>query len=229
MPDLEILLLVIVFASGHLLAPLAWRYRQHAHRLVTSFAGGLAMAYVCLHLIPEIDSASHVLGERVYFLIMAGFAAYYGLEILVHRRVSSGEARLDDHTLNVSLVALYNFLLVFTLAHQVPATPFLTLGFAVMIGLHLLMTDFGLMELFDDAFRKKGRYILVGAVLLGWVLTFAGEPEGHWVDTLSALLAGSMMYKVFRNELPEFRQAHYGAFVVGLVLFFVLHTVLGVG
>ena len=212
---------------AHLLAPLAWHYRQQAREVISSFAGGLAMAYVFLHLIPEIDAASHLLGKRIFVLIMVGFSAYYGLEILIHRRAALSEAQADDHTLNVALAALYNVLLVYTLASQLPSTPILTLAFTLMVGLHLLVVDFGLLELYEDEFRRRGRFILVGSVLLGWALTFAGEPDPELVDALSALMAGSMMYKVFRKELPEFRQAHYRAFLSGLGLFLVVHVALG--
>lgn len=226
MPDAGIAIVVATFAASHLVAPRAFGWRQQWRQVVTSFAGGLAMAYVCLHLIPEIDEASHLLGRRIYFLIMVGFAAYYGLEILFHRRLQREDARLSDHALNVALVAVYNFLLVYTLSHQRPATAALAAGFALMIGLHLLMTDFGLLEQFEEAFTRHGRFVLAAAVILGWLLTFAAEPQEQWVDALTALLAGSMMYKVFRNELPAFKQAHYGAFLAGLGLFFVTHEVL---
>lgn len=226
MDDAGITIVVAAFAASHLLAPRAFGWRQQWRQIVTSFAGGLAMAYVCLHLIPEIDAASHVLGRRIYFLVMVGFAAYYGLEILFHRQLQREDARWSDHALNVALVAIYNFLLVYTLAHQMPPTAFLAAGFALMIGLHLLMTDFGLLEQFEQAFTRQGRFVLLASVLLGWLLTSAGEPEEQWVDVFTALLAGSMMYKVFRNELPAFRQAHYGAFLGGLGLFFVTHEVL---
>jgi zinc transporter ZupT len=226
MRDTEILFLVIAFAAAHGLAPLAWKYRQRAQDAASSFAGGLAMAYVFLHLIPEIDAGSHLLGARIYILIMVGFSAYYGLEILVHRNVQRDEARQGDHALNVALVGLYNVLLVYTLAQQLPSTSVLTLAFAVMIGLHLLIVDFGLLELCLDDFRRRGRFVLMASVLLGWGLTFTGEPDDLLVDGLTALLAGSMMYKVFRNELPEFQHVRFRAFLSGLGMFLLVHVAL---
>lgn len=165
-----------MFALCHLAAPKLFALRERIRRAEGSFSGGLAVAYVFLHLLPEIDAGGELLGPRIYFVVLVGLAT--------------------------------------------------TAVFAVSIGLHLISTDFGMLERDTALFTTRGRFALVGAVALGYLLGLVREPHETYTDLLTALLAGFMMLNVFRKELPEFREARLRAFLLGMAVFVVAEVLL---
>jgi len=226
MRHLEILFVALALALCHLLAPLAFEATRRVRAHVASFSGGLAAAYVFLHLLPEIAEEGELLGPRIYFVVLLGLAAYYGLEVWIHRRFEERDRRGAVTALHLATSSLYNALLVFTLAHQLPGTVFLTVVFVVSMGLHLVSSDFGLLEHDAPGFARRGRYVLVAAVLAGYLLGLVREPHEEVVDTLTALLCGLVIYTVFHKELPESREARFRAFLSGMGVFLVAHVLL---
>jgi len=226
MRDTEILIVAVFFAACHLFSPWLFTLQERVGRQVASFSGGLASAYVFLHLLPEIDEGGELLGPRIYFILLIGLAAYYGVEILIHRTQTGERGEKLNALVHFAIAAVYTCLLQFTLGEQLPTTIALTLTFATTMGLHLVSTDFGLQEEYQSRYVSVGRYILVAAVIVGYSLSFIREPREEVVDALTALLAGFMIFKVFRKELPEFRNAHFAAFLSGMALFLAAHLLL---
>jgi hypothetical protein len=223
----ETLILAIVFAACHFVAPWAFKLRERSRAAVTSFAGGLAASYVFLHLIPEIDKGSHhMVGERIYFFMLVGLASLYGIELFIHRSHSRAAAPGPRLALHATLAAIYSFLLVLTLSEQLPASAAMTVVFAVSMGLHLLSADLGLQEKYPERFVNQGRFGLILAVFAGYAVSLLGQPDEALIDILTALLAGFMMFNIFRNEVPEYRDAHFRGFLLGAGLFLVAHVLL---
>lgn len=221
----EVLIVAAVFAVGHLVSPWLFRLQQPFRESVSSFSGGLASAYVFLHLLPEISTGGELLGPRIYVVVLVGLAGYYGVEIVIHRSRGDRGKRINAR-LHFLASAVYTCLLLFTLCQQLPDSAALTLATAVTIGLHLVSNDFGLQEEYGERFVRRGRYLLVAATIAGYGLTFVREPHEEVLDLLTALLAGFIMFNAFRKELPEIREARFGAFLSGMGLFLVGHVVL---
>ena len=92
--------------------------------------------------------------------------------------------------------------------------------FTVAMGLHFVLTDRGLAEHYPRRFAANGRVLLAGALLLGWGLSALAAPVSTLlVVVLTALLAGSVLLNVFKEELPSERDSSYGWFLAGLVLY----------
>ena len=86
------LVIAIVLAVLHLAAPRIRRLPFVPERATGSFAGGLAVAYVFLHLLPEIAEGNVSIGAAlsrvldptplldlgIFVVALAGFAAFYG-------------------------------------------------------------------------------------------------------------------------------------------------------
>ena len=106
------LVIAVVLALLHLAAPRIRRLPFVPERATGSFAGGLAVAYVFLHLLPEIAEGNESIGEAlsrvvqptplldlgIFLVALAGFAAFYGLERLADRRTASGARRRPAST-----------------------------------------------------------------------------------------------------------------------------------
>jgi hypothetical protein len=93
------LLSTLILAALHLLAPHIRRLPIVPEYATASFAGGLAVAYVFLHLLPELAEGNaelaEVLGDQgqrtpllgleIFLVALLGFLIFYGLERLAER------------------------------------------------------------------------------------------------------------------------------------------------
>ena len=97
------------------------------------------------------------------------------------------------------------------------------------MGLHLLTDDFGYIEAEGDDFARRGRWILVAAVGAGFLLSLVRDPHEEVTDAVTALLAGFIVFTVFRKELPDFSEARLLPFLGGMGSFLVAHVLLTAG
>lgn len=102
----------LVLATMHLLASRIRTLPAVPQRATASFAGGLAVAYVFLHLLPEL-AAGHrelreVLGEEtgptaltelgIFLVALVGFTLFYSLERLAQRVRAAGGSNSQEAT-----------------------------------------------------------------------------------------------------------------------------------
>ena len=195
-----------------------------------SAAGGVAVAYVFLHVLPELAEGQrtvreHLAGARaltgrhVYLLALVGLAAFYGLERLIRsaRRAGATEDTLPPGLfwLHLTSFALYNVILSYLLLHREDATPAGLLLYFVAIGLHLVTTDFGLRQDAPAGYDRVARWALSAAVLAGWLLGVRVDVAEPAIAMLFAFLAGGIVLNVLKEELPEERESRFGAFALG--------------
>lgn len=242
------LAVAVVLAGLHLLAPRVHTLPGVPQRAIGSFAGGLAVAYVFLHLLPELAEGSAAVGEvlgdgveatplldlGIFLVALVGFTVLYGLERLAVRSGSPrAEAVPDDedppagvYWLHVSTFAVYNGLITYTMPLRFRTGVTFALLFAVAMGLHFVLTDRALSEHYRRRFRRHGRYLLSGALLVGWLAAALLAPTSSLVVVLlTALLGGGILLNVFKEELPNVgRRSSFPWFVAGLVLYASLLT-----
>jgi hypothetical protein len=218
----EILLVALILAAAHVVSPWVFERRRDPSRQ-HAFSGGLSIGYVFLHLIPSLDDSHELVGGRIYFIALLGFVVFYGLDALFqpprHRHPTKYHAYLGAFF-------LYDGLLVFTLGLVLPPRPLLTVAFAIALALDVLSTDLELQETYGARFVRSGRWVLLGGVMTGYVLSLLRRPRPLMVDILTAALAGIMMFHIFSGELPV-RTKRFGAFCAGLALFCFSHLSIG--
>lgn len=205
-----------------------------------SMAGGVAVAYVFLHILPELSAHQETLailsdgdvlaGEQiVYAVALAGLAAFYGLERSIKQaRVRGGkdEPQGAPYRLHLASFTVYNVLLGYLLVHR-EESGWLSLGlYTLAIGLHFVSTDFGLLEDHRRRWHHHGRWLLVVAILGGWAVGALTAVPQVVVALLFAFLAGGIVLNVLKEELPEERQSRFGAFAGGAAAYAALLLVL---
>jgi hypothetical protein len=228
------LALTAVLVGLHLAAPRIRTLPLVPERALGSFAGGLAISYVFLHLLPELAAGSEVVGEAlsdvveptplfelgIFLVALAGFTVFYGMERAARRSRSSGREPLGTYRTHLGSFALYNALITYGMALRVRTGLVFALLFVLAMGLHFVLTDRGLEEHYPRRFAASGRVVLAGALLLGWVLSAIAAPTSTLVVALlTALLSGSILLNVFKEELPSDRRSSFGWFLTGLVLY----------
>ncbi|NJC23947.1 hypothetical protein BJ994_003023 [Arthrobacter pigmenti] len=229
------LIIALVLAGLHLAALRIRKLPLVPEHVTGSFAGGLAVAYVFLHLLPEIAEGNEAIGELledtievtplfdlgIFVVALTGFTAFYGLDRLATRRRTrdSGESG-GVYWLHVGAFAIYNALITYTMTLRLETGVLFAILFSIAMGLHFVLTDRHLEEHYPRRFRTSGRLVLAGALILGWALSALFAPTSTVVVAiLTALLGGSVLLNVFKEELPSNRGSSFPWFLAGLVLY----------
>lgn len=231
--------LTVVLAALHLGAPHIRKLPLVPERYTGSFAGGLAVAYVFLHLLPEIAAGNEAIGEvlrdvleptpllelAIFLVALFGFTVFYGLERLAqrHGESASGSGSVGVYWLHLGSFMVYNVLITYTMVLRVRTGLLFALLFTVAMGLHFVLTDRGMVEHYPHRFRAQGRVLLGASLVTGWVLAaFLAPTSTLLVALLTALLGGSILLNVFKEEIPSNRGSSFFWFVTGLVFYAVL-------
>ena len=247
----------LLLAVLHLAAPRIRKLPFIPERATGSFAGGLAVAYVFLHLLPEIAEGNDAIGAAlrdavrptplldlgIFLVALAGFTAFYGLERLADRtghtphsagspaapaaapaavldQPPAGQPPAGVYRLHLGSFLVYNALITYTMALRLRTGVLFALLFTVAMGLHFVLTDRGLEEHYPQRFGTAGRWALAAALLVGWALAAVLAPSSAvLVALLTALLGGSILLNVFKEEVPSGSRSSFGWFLTGLVLY----------
>ncbi len=198
-----------------------------------SAAAGASVAYVFVHILPNLAEGQKTLmvtkfiplgfAERhVYLIALIGFLTFYGLErsmFLVKSRetdpVQFSQTPLPIFWMHIISFAVYNALIGYLLLHQEEPGVINRLFYFVAMGFHFLVNDHGLREHHKETYDSIGRWILAGAVFLGWVAGLFIQSHQAVVAVLFAFLAGSAIVNTLKEELPEGRESRFWAFALG--------------
>jgi hypothetical protein len=201
-------------------------------------AGGISVAYIFLAAFPELNeiqkevSESDIIGwERisemeVFLLSLVGLTFFYGLENRSKKSWESdrapnkgGKKNLGIFWIHVSSFAVYNAIIGYLLINREEESLQSFLLYAVAMAFHFIVTDHALEDHFSKSYHTKGRWILVGAVFFGWLLSvFISIPEVY-IGIIFSFLAGGVIMNVLKEELPKERESNLLAFCVGVVIY----------
>lgn len=194
-----------------------------------SFAGGVAVTYIFLHILPELSAHQQTFARElglsdqsaeswVYLVALAGLATFYGLERAAKAsRRKSQEDRIAAEVLwlHVSSFALYNVLIGYLLLHREETGLWPLVIYFVAMALHFATNDFGMRQDQKEQYDRSGRWVIAGAVIFGWLLGLFTALPPIIIGFLFAFLAGGVVLNVLKEELPEERQSRFVPFVLG--------------
>jgi hypothetical protein len=231
------LLAVVGLAIVHLFSG-KLRFLEGTPRSIwLSIAGGVSVAYVFVHLLPELGEGQMVIVEavgeavailenHVYLLALIGLVTFYGLErAATSSRKRQREAAKKDCTsggifwLNISSFAVYNILIGYLLLHRLTTGFQALLLFFFAMALHFVVNNYGLREHHKGLYTRIGRWVVSAAVLAGRTIGLLVEVPEVMIVMLTAFLAGGIVLNVLKEELPEERQSRFWAFALGTVLY----------
>lgn len=205
-----------------------------------SFASGVSVAYVFVHLLPELSAAQETIANNlgstllflehhVYLVALLGLTAFYGLErsakVSRQRNRQAGKGDITEAQvfwLHIASFAAYNALIGYLLLHREEPGVLNLVLFFVAMALHFVVNDFGLCEHHKQSYDRIGRWVLAIAVIIGWVIGSGTEIDRAAIAVLFAFLAGGIMLNVLKEELPEERESRFWAFVLGAGIYTVL-------
>ena len=189
-----------------------------------SAASGMSVAYVFVHLIPELSAAQRAwlvarpthpswIENQVYIMAMLGLV----FALAIEQTVAGGRYPRMHFRSEVATFALYNFVIgCFALAlTRIDSLIVAALAF----GAHFLVIDHRLHVEDKRAYQSSARWILVGSVVAGWAIAKFWKPPVVIICGLLGLLAGSIILNVIKEELPEHRERRLAVFVGAAIAF----------
>ncbi len=201
-----------------------------------SGAGGVSVAYVFIHILPDLASAQDKFREQTtgwlthielhtWLIALTGLAVFYGLERLVrqHQRrrrentsVSTGTGVFWIHTISF---AVYNLLFGYLLLHRENPGLSSLVVYGIAIAFHFIVNDYGLRQDHQEKYDGIVRWILAAAVVAGWVVGTTVTLHELGTAATFAFLAGGIVLNVMKEELPEERESRFSAFACGLAAY----------
>ncbi len=200
-----------------------------------SAGSGVSVAYVFVHLLPEIAEIQRELAERVgtlpflerhaYLLALAGLATFYGLELAARRSEEESAGGTSHDTvgwIHFASYGTYNAIVGYLLIDRAEQSLSTLALFTVAMGVHFVVNDQGLRERHGRLYDHTGRWLVAAGVLVGLVLGLVAVIDEVTVELALAFLAGSVVLNVLKEELPEERQSRFWAFALGVVVYTVV-------
>lgn len=203
-----------------------------------SAAGGVSVAYVFVHLLPELAAAQEEVAGgatalpasidvHVYLLALLGLVTFYALEhhavrSRLHQRQRHGMDETEDRVARVAFAsyATYNALIGYLLTQRGGAAQLLL--FAGALGVHFIVVDHGLRDHHGSSYRRWGRWLCGAAVVVGWLVGLAAAVPPAVLGGILAFLAGGVVMNTIKEELPEQRESRLLPFVLGAAGYAVL-------
>lgn len=203
-------------------------------RKFVSFSAGVGIAYVFIHLWPQVAHAQvlaeqeihwledHLLHYALYIIALLGLTIFYAMDRLISRAYEI-EGMTDPNSIesrlfwaHIGFFAFYNAMIGYLLTYreQQDATLFL---FFIAFALHFITNDWGLRHHHEAVYDKYGRHILSLSIIVGFVIgAFSDFPE-YFIGSVESFVAGAMTLNVIKHELPSERDGNLEGFLLGIV------------
>lgn len=209
-----------------------------------SLFGGAAIAYVFLYLLPELHKYLEVMKEAVgdgwltffgdytYLLALLGLLVYFGLDNLAKVKGKSegedlGSRSLPVYLVHISSFFIYNLIIGYLLVREEFSSNWGMALYFLALAAHFVATDYTLKDIHDDDYEKYGRWSLMGAILIGWLVGVILKVHEVIVGIAVSLLVGGILLNVFKDELKEGNLKNYLAFLGGAIVIAVLYMLVG--
>lgn len=231
--------LLVAFAATlilmlfHYLSPWFANHLPGNGRAFISFAGGVAVSYVFLHMLPDLVEYNKPIGHfllnnqwltpftelLIYIFALVGFLIYYGFDLLAEDYRVKGNNDAFVYELHLTMFCFYNFLITYTMSLRAASSITATVIFTFAMALHFVLTDRKFSRFYPVRFNRIGRFLLIGALFIGWICSVIFDPVNVLVAAfMVSFLAGSILLNVFREELPTAESASYWWFSFGAVM-----------
>ena len=198
-----------------------------SRRRLSSFAGGVAAAYVFLLVLPKLADQQDILERaasdwplieylyhHAYLVALAGFVSYYLVNVLAQATDASVPRSMRGAVLVVGLGA-YSALIGDLIAAQDPQPLPLAL-FSTALTFHLVGLNLAVYGHLSRSWKWL-RGLLLTFLFLGWLVGLVSPIPPLVHSLVSAWIAGGIIILVVLIELPKERRP--GAFVAGALTF----------
>lgn len=200
---------------------------------VLSFAGGVAVTYIFLTLLPELTKAQQSMTEHgaadgwlrthLLFLVgLAGVTAAYGIERAAksskRQRAERDEEKRADawvFCLHLAMMVVYVAFIAYLLFHRESIRDVAALG-AVMT-LHFTGIAVALADDYRSLYTSAGRWVLAVATIVGGAVGYVWSLPQTVHDLVLSALAGIAIFSAIKEEIPPEQQSRFWALAAGVI------------
>lgn len=222
------LLAALLLAAAHVVAGRLRFLRAVPRSRWLSFAGGIAVSYVFVRILPELARAQRAfddappltsawLEHHVYLLALAGLVAFHAVARIVQaQRTGAAPARDTAFWLHMGAFGIYNALIGYLLSAR--ASPGELAWFTLAVGMHFVVTDYSLRRDHAGLYNHYARWALAAAVLAGWAAGVAWRAPERAFAALLGFISGAIVLNAIKEELPREGDSRVWPFIAGAAL-----------
>lgn len=220
--------LILIHLFGNCSRVFGWIW----HGRFLSFASGVSFGYVFVDLLPALSEEQQVfsnhfgnmipfLDRHSYLISLMGMLFFYGIQ---------GTSKSQkDYKFWVSMAgyALFNFFVGASLADPFDTSVKPIWLFTIAMGLHYFVHDHNLSQDHHEAYEARARWILVIALMTGWLTGYILEIPEMFIAIVVAFVSGGMIMNAMRYELPKRSPDSFRYFTIGALSYSILLISLG--
>lgn len=238
----ETLAAAVLFALAFLFGGKMHRPGSIGRRSLLSFSAGASVAYIFVHLNPELEGARNVFVRETAHLslpfalfsipvaTMLGFVIFYGLEQFVagmregkkEQNAEAGKEGNSSFRVQTGVFCLYAWLVTYLLVNSLEEGTVPIVFYAVAMGLHFLVVSHSLHREHGDLYDRIGARLLAASAIGGWAIGNLIEFSRPIIAVLLGLIAGGVIMNTMIMELPREKEGRFLPFLLGAVCYTVL-------
>jgi zinc transporter ZupT len=210
----------VVLAMVHLASErLQPRHGKMRWRII-SFAAGISIAYLFLHLLPETYKAADHIEGWVFVFLLAGFTIFHLIEKYVYRHAERERLVWDLKEIHSVSFFVYHFVVGVALTGKFEEGMVEGLLFLVPVAFHAGLSTASLSGIHGEMReRTLVRVLLSISTLLGVVFAALIRIPHALELSLVSFVAGVLLYIIVREFLPQEEKGEPAYFVFGLLVF----------
>ena len=207
---------VLAIGSCHWLACWVATLPEQQQKRWSSVGGGAGLAYVFVHLLPELASGGSELSkgqglinyvptplvEALLFLVaLMGVLLVFSLNVVMKQREDAPPFAVWLQLLSFAAI---NYLYAYSLPSLITTGIGYGILFTLAISAHVLLMDRYAAAHHPQRFRRRNRWIGSAALVLGLLHALILHPVSALTLAMAtAFLGGGLLMAVFRDELPD--------------------------
>lgn len=178
-----------------------------------SFSGGVAVAYVFIHLIPELNKITSTAGDSLTFsLALLGTVTYFGAARFVKISKSNPDSRL---AFIIQMIVLIPYFFTVGYFLQRLDTLIALASYTTAVGLHLVGFGYDLKEDHGERYTHEVAGALALVLIAGMIISYLYKLDELILDLLLAFVTGGILLNSIKEEIPTENQSRFWAFAVG--------------
>jgi zinc transporter ZupT len=185
-----------------------------------SFAAGISIAYLFLHLLPETYKAADHISGWVFVFLLVGFTVFHLIEKYVYRHAE--RERLVEELKEIHSVSflVYHFVVGVALTGKFEESMLEGVLFLVPVAFHSGLSTASLSGIHDDMRERTPLRVLLSlSTLLGVIFAVFVRIPPVLELSLVSFVAGVLLYIIVREFLPQKEKGEPAYFVLGLLVF----------
>lgn len=224
------LLLIILLAGVHLSVRFYKKLMEEPRKPLLSFAGGVSVAYITLHLLPEFQDAQtefnialhipeHFATYSLYLVATVGFLTFYSINHLVKKsEQNNASPSLPVFVTHLTAFVIYNSFIGYYLIQELDLELKSLLIFTAVFSLHLMVNDVSLRQDHEKRYDPWGTVVLSLALFAGWFIGYLTILPTYIFAVWFSWLAGGIFFNTIKEELPDEQKSRLVPFILGAIL-----------